>query len=76
MRKTDGAIKRKSRPFEKLSGTKTFYGWNSGKCLVFAKAAVEVMLSGRDTEDISAEQKKYIFLPYVLFIFLKDGFLW
>ena len=46
MRKTDGAIERKSRLFEKLSGTKTFYGWNSGKYFGFTKVAVEVMLSG------------------------------
>ena len=54
----------REEPMEQLKGRavllrnfqvqKTFYGWNSGKCLAIAKAAVEVMLSGKDTEDIQA----------------------
>ena len=52
MRKTDGAIKKKSRLFEKLSGTKDLLWMGLWKVLGFTKAAVEVMLSGRDTEDI------------------------
>ena len=56
---------------KKLSGTKTFYGWNSGKCFGFAEAAVEVMLSGKDTEDIQAESE--LFYYHAVYPFLDSG---
>ena len=68
-KRTDGAIKRKSRPFEKLSGEEDLLWmglWKELGC--YAKAAVEVMLSGKNTEDIQAEIGIiYFIMLYILF---------
>ena len=62
-----------SRFLEKLSGTKTFYGWNSGKCFGFAEAAVEVMLSGWRYRGHIGRSVLYWIALYVFFKFTEAG---